>query len=99
MAMKIDDDDAPHGAVDLLYSFMHPSSLVSKYRERYGKNGLQATTVVSGAPCSIPSKDRSSTPRYSHCMCKRVFRVKLFVSSIHSCIHHHLYPNTKKDMA
>jgi hypothetical protein len=32
-------------------------------------------------------------------MCKRVFRVKLFVSSIHSCIHHHLYPNTKKDMA
>ena len=39
-----DDDDAPHGAdVDLLYSFMmHPSllSLVSKYRERYGQNGL-----------------------------------------------------------
>ena len=35
-------------------------------------------------------------------MCKRVFRVKLFVSSIHSCIHHyyyHLYPNTQKDMA
>jgi hypothetical protein len=28
-----------------------------------------------------------------------VFRVKLFVSSIHSCIHHHLYPNTEKDMA
>ena len=62
MAMKIDDDDAPHGAtVDLLYSFMHPSSLVSKYRERYGQNGLQATAA---APCSIPTKDRrSSTPR------------------------------------
>jgi hypothetical protein len=40
--MEIDDDDAPHGAVDLLYSFMHSSllSLVSKYRERYGQNGL-----------------------------------------------------------
>jgi len=84
MAMKIDDDDAPHGAVDLLYSFMHPSSLVSKYKERYGLNGLQATTAC--APCSISTKDRrSSTPRYSHSMmmCKRVFRVKLFVSSIH----------------
>jgi hypothetical protein len=97
MAMKIDDDDAPHGAVDLLYSFMHPSSLVSKYKERYGLNGLQTTAA---APSCIPTKkDRSSTPRYSHCMCKRVFRVKLFVSSIHSCIHHHLYPNTEKDMA
>ena len=66
MAMKIDDDDAPQdGAVDLLfYSFMmHPSlSLVSKYKERYGLNGLQATTAA--APCSIPTKDRrSSTPR------------------------------------
>ena len=80
MAMEIDDDDAPHGAVDLLYSFMHPSSLVSKYRERYGQNGLQATAA---APSCIPTKDRSSTPRYSHSMCKRVFRVKLFVSSIH----------------
>ena len=29
---------------DLLYSFMHPSSSPgSKYRERYGLNGLQAT--------------------------------------------------------
>jgi len=46
MAMEIDDDDAPQdGAFDLLlYSFMHPSlSLVSKYKERYGQNGLQAT--------------------------------------------------------
>ena len=35
---------------------MHSSlSPVSKYRERYGLNGLQATTVV-GAPCSIPTK-------------------------------------------
>jgi len=105
MAIEIDDNDAPHGAFDLLYSFMHSSlSPVSKYRERYGQNGLQATTVVVvvGAPCSIPptKKDRrSSTPIYSHSMCKRVFRVKLFVSSIHLCIHHHLYPNTDKDMA
>ena len=96
--MEIDDDDAPHGAVDLLYSFMHPSSLVSKYKERYGLNGLQATAA---APSCIPTKDRrSSTPRYySHSMCKRVFRVKLSVSSIHLWIHHHLYPNnTEKDM-
>jgi len=28
---------------------------------------------------------------------KNVFRVKLLVSSIHSCIHHHLYPNTARD--
>ena len=68
MAMKIDDyDDAPQdGAVDLLYSFMHPSllSLVSKYKERYGLNGLQATTAAAPS-CSIPptKKDRSSTPR------------------------------------
>jgi len=61
MAMEI--DDAPHGAVDLLYPLMHPSSPVSKYRERYALNSLQATTVVVGAPCSIPTKDRSSTPR------------------------------------
>ena len=63
MAMEI-DDDAPHGAADLLYSFMHPSlSLVSKYKERYGLNGLQATTAA--APSCIPTKDRrrSSTPR------------------------------------
>jgi hypothetical protein len=32
MAIEIDDNDAPHGAFDLLYSFMHSSSLVSKYR-------------------------------------------------------------------
>ena len=80
---------------------MHSSSFVSKYKERYGLNGLQATAA---APSCIPTKDRrSSTPRYSHSMmCKRVFRVKLSVSSIHLCIHHyyHLYPNTEKeDMA
>ena len=57
--MEIDDDDAPHGAVDLLYSFMmHPSlSLVSKYKERYELNGLQATAY---APCSIPTNGSSS---------------------------------------
>ena len=59
-----DDDDAPQdGAVDLLYSFMHPSSLVSKYRERYGQNGLQATTAA--APCSIPTNSDWHTQQYS----------------------------------
>jgi len=55
-----DDDDAPQdGAVDLLYSFMHPSlSLVSKYKERYELNGLQATAY---APCSIPTNSSSSS--------------------------------------
>ena len=36
-------------AVCLLYSFMHSSlSPVSKYRERYEQNGLQATTTTVG---------------------------------------------------
>ncbi len=38
-----DDDVLHHEADDLLYLFMHPPSLVFKYRERYGLNGLQAT--------------------------------------------------------
>ena len=56
---------------------------------------LQATPC---SPGSIPNKDGSSTPRYSHSMCKHVFNVKLAICSIHSCIHHHLYPNTEKNM-
>ena len=43
-------------AGDLLYSFMHSSSLVSKYREKYGLNGLQATACSSG---SIPTNNNN----------------------------------------
>jgi len=65
-----------------------------------GGNAITTTTTAITTMRTTTSTTMSSTPRYySHSMCKRVFRVKLFVSSIHSCIHHYyLYPNTEKDM-
>ena len=39
--MVMETDDVLREADDLLYSFMHSSSTVSKYRERYGSNSLQ----------------------------------------------------------
>jgi len=84
---------------DPLYPFiMHPSSLGSKYREKYGHNGLQATAAWCSPGSILPTKDRSFTPRYLHSICKHEFNVKLATSSIHLCIHNHLDQNTEKDM-
>ena len=71
MVMMIKEtDDVLREACDLLYPFMHPPSLVSKYSQRYRQNGLQATARCS-PPGSIllPTKDRSCTPRHSHTAC------------------------------
>ena len=38
--MVMETDDVLREADDLLYPFMHPSSLGLKYRERYGHNSL-----------------------------------------------------------
>jgi hypothetical protein len=82
-------------ACDILYPFMHPSSLVSKYNQRYRQNATARSPPGSILPTT---KDRSSTSRYSHSMCKHEFNVKLAICSIHLCIHHHLDRNTEQDM-
>ena len=43
MIMIMMETDVLREAGDLLYPFIHPPSLVSKYRQRYGLNSLQAT--------------------------------------------------------
>jgi hypothetical protein len=82
-----------HEAVDLLYTFVHSSSLVFKYMQGYGPNGLQATTTTR-ASCSLPINNNAHhTQKYSYDACKSVFRVKRMLSSIHWCIHHDLFPD------
>jgi len=89
-------------AVCLLYSsswFMHSSSPVFKYRQRwYGLNSLQATTC---SPGSIPTNNNNVYHAlwYSLDWCKHMFTIiKLLICSIHLCIHHdYLDPNTEKD--
>ena len=56
------------------------------------------TATITYILLLLPTKDRSSTPGYSHSVCKREFNVKLAICSIHLCIHHHLDRNTEKDM-
>ena len=46
--------DVLREAGDPLYPFMHPPSPGSKYRERYGLNGPQATAY---SPGSIPTNN------------------------------------------
>jgi hypothetical protein len=56
MMMSMETDDVLREAGDLLYSLMHPPSLVFIYRQRYGPNSLQAT---ARAPCSIPTNNNN----------------------------------------
>jgi hypothetical protein len=87
--------DVLREAGDPLYPFMHPPLPVSKYNQRYRQNATARSPPGSILPTT---KDRSSTSRYSHSMCKHEFNVKLAICSIHLCIHHHLDRNTEEDM-